>query len=122
METEWLKNVLKRKNEKRFAVCVTETGQYIGNAYLANIDVDEVEYSGLFIGEMEFWGKGFGTAACSVLCDFAFRELKVQRVYGFIRREHQASLTMVKKIGFKEQPWNDELIKVILTKNDFRQI
>ena len=31
METEWLKNVLQRKNEKRFAVCVKDTDQYIGN-------------------------------------------------------------------------------------------
>ena len=121
METEWLKNVLQRKNEKRFAVCVKDTDQYIGNIHLANIEEDQAEYAGLFLGETEFWGKGIGTSASNQMCDFAFSELHVKFLHGLVRKEHAASLAMLSKLGFKNEPFKDGLVRVTLTEPDFRK-
>ena len=37
IEKDWIKNVLNRKNEKRFSICVKDTNQYIGNVQLTSI-------------------------------------------------------------------------------------
>lgn len=116
METAWLADVLQRPSEKRFAVCLKENDQYIGNIHLENIEETEAQYSGLFIGEPLLWGKGIGTQASAILIEYAFETLKVEKLYGFVRKEHGASLRMLQKIGFSTEPHSDEMIRISIEK------
>lgn len=121
METVWLNDVLNRNNEKRFAICMTSTREYIGNIYLVNIEVEKAEL-GIFIGKPELWGKGIGTHAMTQIITYAFDELHLESLYGFVRTEHVASQAMVRKLGFTIIPHTDELVRVDLLKATFRSI
>lgn len=100
METAWLAGVLQRTTDKRFAICLKETNQYIGNIHLENIELSQAQYGGLFIGEPSYWSKGIGTQASALLIDYAFETLQVEKLYGFVRKEHSASRRMLEKCGF----------------------
>lgn len=121
MEVAWLTDVLSRTNEKRFAICLAGSGQYIGNIYISNIDAHKGELA-IFLGEPEFWGKGIGTEAMTQIIKYAFDELHLELVYGFVRHEHVSSQAMLRKLGFTIAPFTDELLKVDLSKTVFQSI
>lgn len=99
IEKEWIKQILKRPSEKRFAICLKESGQYIGNVQLTGI----TDYDGelhIFIGEQLYWGKGIGTKATDLLVEYAFNELKLQCVYLFVKKENTSAVRAYEKVGF----------------------
>ena len=100
METSWIKGVLKRKNEKRFAICYQ--GRYIGNIHLSNIHHTRESSAQvhIFIGEPECWGKGIGTTAINLIADYAFKKLKFCILYAAIDRKNAASLKAFEKAKF----------------------
>lgn len=121
MEADWLANVLQREDQRRFAVCLAGSGQYVGNIHLEKIEPEQVQYGGLFIGEPLLWGKGLGTQASTLLVEYAFRTLNVEKVYGFVRKEHEASINMLRKIGFETSPENDAYLRVLLTRSAWQK-
>lgn len=101
LETDWLSGALKRENEYRFAICVKETDQYIGNAQLTHITDNSAQYH-IFIGETELWGKGIGKQATALLLGYAFDELKLNSVFLEVNAEHKAAIKAYQKSGFVE--------------------
>lgn len=119
METAWLNGVLKRGTEARFAICLKTDDRYIGNIHLQNIAGKQAEFGGLFIGETSLWGKGIGTQATTLLLAHAFLSLNLDSLYGFVRKEHDASLAMLKKTGFEPEPEAEGHIRIFLTKDEW---
>jgi RimJ/RimL family protein N-acetyltransferase len=65
-----------------FIICLIEDGRPIGRLDL--FDIDRLNGSvalGVEIGERDLWGKGYGTEAVSAALDFAFGELRLERVW-----------------------------------------
>lgn len=100
MEREWIQKVLARPDEKRFAICLKETNEYIGNVQLTEINSYEAEFH-IFIGEKKFWGKGLGTAATNSAVEYAFKNLNLQCVYLFVKKENIAAIRAYEKAEFK---------------------
>jgi RimJ/RimL family protein N-acetyltransferase len=100
IESQWIENVLKRKDEKRFAICIVETGEYIGNTQLTNITSESAQYH-LFIGETSFWGKGIGKQVANLVLAYAFYTLGVKEVYSYFNPNNFASIKACEKTGFK---------------------
>lgn len=48
-----------------------------------------------------FQGKGFGYKACYALCEFAFNELNLEKVYLFTFSDNIPANKLYEKIGFK---------------------
>ncbi len=82
-EERWFENKLNRGDDYLFAIEASTDGGWvhIGNAGLHNLDWKNraVEF-GIVLGEKEYWGKGFGTAATKAMLHFAFGELNMNRV------------------------------------------
>lgn len=117
METAWLGDVLKRKTEERFAICLKKDDRYIGNIHLQNLTGKRGEFGGLFIGDQSLWGKGIGTQATTLVLAHAFLNLNLELLYGYVRKEHDASLAMLKKTGFEPESESDEYIRILITKD-----
>ncbi len=109
--------MLLRNDEKRFAICIKESGEYIGNIQLTGINEYEAEFH-IFIGEKNYWNKGFGAEATSLLIDYAFNKLKLQCVYLFVNKEHQAAIQLYKKTGFYELAEENGKIRMALYATD----
>jgi RimJ/RimL family protein N-acetyltransferase len=101
-----VQNYLKRfqgsTTDLAFAIIDRPTEQHIGNVTLNRIHwVHRTADTGLMIGRKEFWGKGYAFEAWSLVIDYAFNRLGLRKIIAGARAENLASLTVLKKLGFK---------------------
>jgi diamine N-acetyltransferase len=80
METAWISSVLKRENEKRFAICLCENDQYIGNVFFTDIKNNECQ-GHIFIGEVKYWGKDRAYEGGWLALVHMFTKLQLELVY-----------------------------------------
>ena len=99
IELEWLQNVLKRDNEKRFAICESVTGKYIGNVQLTNINNYEAAFH-IYIGDTDCWGKGYGTEATLLMVKYGLDILKLQSIWLDVKKKNIAAIRTYEKAGF----------------------
>lgn len=121
IESDWLKSKLVKEDEKRFAICLTETDQYIGNVQLINIKNKSAEFH-LFIGEKDFWGKGIGSKVTSLIINYAFDELGLDNVSLEVNEDNLPAQAIYKKMGFLEANKKNNFIKMWLTKDRFEYL
>ncbi|HJB26713.1 MAG TPA: GNAT family N-acetyltransferase [Firmicutes bacterium] len=99
-EREWLQ---KASETYQFAIVKRENNTLIGNCGIESIShVHRTAEVGLFIGEEENRGKGYGTQALELLVDYGFQVLNLHslmlRVYSFNER----AIACYQKVGFRE--------------------
>jgi RimJ/RimL family protein N-acetyltransferase len=88
--------------EHNYAVLDLTTDELIGICGYNGIDqLNRSGEVGIFIGNKDYWSKGYGAEALSLLIDFGFRSLDLHnillRVYSFNTR----AKAMYEKLGFK---------------------
>jgi len=106
-EKDWIREVIKRENESRFAICVGVDEQYIGNVQLTNIENGEAEFH-IFIGEKSFWGKGIGNKATKLIVDYGFNQMGLSKIYLFVKEENIPAIRAYNNCGFKISSRNVE--------------
>ena len=111
MEEQWIDRVMADKNRLNYAISLQDTGQYVGNVYLTNIDWTEKSgYQETFIGEKSFWNQGIGTQARLLMHTIIARKYGIRKVYSKIREDNLASLKSAVKCGFVELCRKDGLV------------
>ncbi len=116
MELEWLKNALAKSNDHRFAICLKNNSQYIGNVQLTNVLSNGADFH-LFIGEPSYWGMGIGKQATALMLIFGFTHLELNLINLEVHKEHLAAQSVYKKIGFLENGINSDFLKMSIKKN-----
>lgn len=99
IEREWIRKVLARPDERRFAICLGEMQDYVGNVQLTCITASEAEFH-IFIGETCAHGKGVGTQATQLLLDYARDILGLEQVYLSVHPDNAAAIRAYEKCGF----------------------
>jgi len=85
-----------------FAIVDREADQHIGNATLNRINwINRTADTGLMIGRKEFWGKGYAFEAWSLLIEYAFQRLGLQKVIAGAAADNIASIVTLEKLGFR---------------------
>lgn len=118
IEKLWLEEVLGRKDERRFAICLNENNRYIGNIYLTDIR-DKSAQIHIFIGDTEAWGGGRACEAIGLLLEYAFDELKLGNVQSTIARGNLSSIALSNRVGFQNTGEEGQYIKQIFTRDMF---
>lgn len=98
------KEILERisKEGYNFAIIDSEKEKVIGNCGLLNVDlVNRKAELGIFIGEKEYWGKGYGTETIELLLDFSFNLLNLNSVMLVVRAFNKRAIKCYEKCGFK---------------------
>ena len=111
IETEWIKQALSRNDEVRFAICITDTDEYIGNVQLTNIKDNKAEFH-IFIGEKKYWGFGIGTKATSEMIKIGFQKLSLNEIYLFVNKKNVAAIKSYLNCGFLIDNCIDDQIKM----------
>ena len=57
----------------------------------------------IYIGETESWGKGLGTAAIKTLCDYAFYQMNLHRIWLECDPENIGAVRCYEKNGFRKE-------------------
>ena len=119
IERNWLSKVLEKSDEKRFAICISESDEYIGNVQLTNVTITNAEFH-VFIGETSFWSKGYGKEATLILLEKAFNELLLEEIYLSVNPKNLAATKTYNSIGFTITEEKEEFVKMTIKKNDFK--
>jgi len=86
-----------------FGIELKETKKIIGLMSLMDIDPKSKNAEiGYWLGE-DYWRKGFGGESLEIALDFAFGELKLEKVWAKTRSKNTASRGLLEKMGFKQE-------------------
>jgi RimJ/RimL family protein N-acetyltransferase len=92
------------KDVYTFLICLTSDERPIGEVML--FDIDRLNGSaevGIFIGEPDEWGKGYGTDAVRAIVEFGFAELRLERVWLEVGTENPRARRAYEKAGFTHE-------------------
>lgn len=99
-EREWLRTATQGR-DFHFAIVEKSTGHHIGNCGLFDIDrVDSCAKFGIFIGEADARGKGFGSEAVRLAVGFAFFVQNLNRVELGVFAGNEKAMRTYEKVGF----------------------
>ncbi|MGC8874793.1 MAG: GNAT family N-acetyltransferase [Chloroflexia bacterium] len=102
-EERWFEGYLQDPRRKVLAI-EAETGEHIGNIGLEEIDwKNRCAELGIFIGEKDRWGQGYGTDAVRTLLRFAFEELNLNRVQLHVFAFNERARRCYIRCGFVEE-------------------
>ena len=89
------------KDHYTFLICLAADDRPIGEVAL--VDLDRVNGSGqvgIFIGEPDEWGKGYGTDAAKAIVGFGFAELRLERIWLNVGTANPRARRAYDKAGF----------------------
>lgn len=112
-EEEWFEKQSAGNDLYNFAIETLENNKYIGGCGLNHIDwKNSVATVGIFIGDKEYWGKGYGTDAMKVLVKFIFEQMNINKVKLNTFSFNERAIKSYKKCGFQiEGVLRNELFK-----------
>jgi RimJ/RimL family protein N-acetyltransferase len=98
-EKELLPRVAKEQN---YSIIDIEKNELIGNCGYVGLDhLNQTGEVGIFIGNKNYWNKGYGTEALRLLLDYGFKALNLHnielRVFSFNKR----AIKSYEKVGFQ---------------------
>lgn len=105
----WIRDQVEPGHVAQFIICVKEEAAdaqngccEIGSVYLRDIDREAgtAEY-GVFIGEAEALGRGYGTAAAKLALDYGFGTLHLQKIFLRFLGENTGARKSYEKAGFR---------------------
>lgn len=89
-------------NSPWFAMQVADNGLHIGNIKLGPINwLHRRADISLFIGNRDFWGKGYAAEAISLISQWAFQELDLKKLTAGIYSANMASRRSFEKAGYE---------------------
>lgn len=101
----WLREQVEPGHVVQFIICVEEEEaclREIGSVYLRDIDREAgtAEY-GVFIGEKEVLGHGYGTAAAKLALAYGFETLHLQKIFLRLLEDNGGARKSYLKAGFR---------------------
>jgi len=88
----------------QFVMEEKSTGKPIGCTLLKDIDykISKAEF-GIFIGDIDALGKGYGTDAVNQMIRLAFKELKLHKLVLRVLSHNKVAFSVYSKAGFREE-------------------
>jgi RimJ/RimL family protein N-acetyltransferase len=98
-EKVFLENLSKEHN---YSIIDLETNELIGNCGFSEVDnLNQTGEVGIFIGNKNFWGKGYGTEALTLLLDYGFKALNLHNILLKVFDYNKRGIRSYEKVGFK---------------------
>lgn len=109
---EWTKTMIDTGKAVQFIICLKDTDKPVGSVYLRDINREhqKAEY-GVFIGEADALGKGYGTEAARLLTAYAFQDMGLHKVMLRVLAGNEQAKRSYEKAGFVQEAYlKDEVI------------
>lgn len=92
-----------KDNGINLAIIDKETNELIGNCGFPKFDqLNQSAEVGIFIGDKDYWSRGYGTEALKLLCDYGFNVLNLYNIGLVVYSYNVQAYKSYKKVGFKE--------------------
>ena len=100
----WFHKIQLDASRREFSVFTVEGDEYIGFCGLINIQLPVMKAElHCVIGNRDYQHGGYGTEAYSLLQDYGFEELGLNRIYGYQLGHNAAAHRVVEKLGWKRE-------------------
>jgi ribosomal-protein-alanine N-acetyltransferase len=99
----WFSDLYRQGTGIWWAVCDREKGQFWGAGGLNALSREHQKAEIGFWVLREFWGRGIMTEALPLILEYAFQELKLHRVEGFVETENHACKRVMEKLAFEHE-------------------
>lgn len=101
---KFIEGILKSENNYFFAIVDIESNKHIGNIKLGSVNTYHKRADiGILIGDKNYWGKGIGTEAITLISDFAFNHLYLDKVMAGCYANNLGSYKAFLKCDFVEE-------------------
>ncbi|MFG6115562.1 GNAT family N-acetyltransferase [Halobacillus sp. MO56] len=113
-ETEaFIQSICHSNSSKSYIIEVNENDKPIGIVSLVNIDYKNRNAECIIdIGNVDYWGQGYGTEAMKLLLNYSFSELNLHKVYLRVFSFNQRAINLYERLGFeKEGELKDHLFR-----------
>lgn len=102
----WTKTMIDTGKAVQFIICTREGDGPVGSVYLRDIDRNhnKAEY-GIFIGEGQALGKGYGTQAARLMISYAFGRAGLHKLMLRVLAENGQALRSYEKAGFVREAY-----------------
>ena len=108
----FFEKVNRSKYHRVFAICEKLNGVHIGTVGLHDIDVEKkIAQFGIIIGEKNFWKKGIGKEAWSLVIRHGFCDLNLEDISTKIFKKNKASIKIAERLGFSRNNNDEKIIK-----------
>lgn len=100
----WIRTMVETGKVVQMIICENDTDRPVGSVYIRDIDKthQKAEY-GIFIGEPQARGKGYGTAAAQLMIKYCFEELQLHRLFLRVYAENIQAIRSYEKAGFVKE-------------------
>jgi len=88
---------------QRYAIVLLDGDALIGSVSLHDINsINRTAFIGIFIGEEENRGKGYGAEAIRLLLAYGFKTMNLNNIMLSVHADNFAGISCYKKVGFRE--------------------
>ena len=102
-ERAFLSNSSNLSNSHDYSIIDIEKDEIIGNCGFLDIDnLNQTAEVGIFIGNKNYWDKGYGTEALNLLLDYGFNALNLYNVMLKVYSCNKRAIRSYEKVGFKQ--------------------
>ena len=112
IHNNWMDTKVATGEVVQFIIKLKENNKFIGSVYFRDIDYEkkEAEY-GIFIGEDDERGKGYGTEAAKLAIQYAFDNLKLKSVFLRVFADNESAIKSYEAVGFKKENYVKNAVK-----------
>jgi len=100
-EERWYEDINSASDRYKFAIEAIDTNEFIGGCSINDVDwKNSVATIGLFIGNKNYWGKGYGSDAMNVLISFVFNHMNINKIRLITYSFNDRAIKSFEKCGF----------------------
>ena len=100
----WMKTRVDTGEVVQFIISEIQTGKGVGSVYLRDIDrINQKAEYGIFIGEEDALGKGFGSEAAALAIKYAFEQLGLHKVFLRVFADNLRAIKSYENGGFVKE-------------------
>ena len=108
---KWLKEQIGTGKAVQFIIIRNDSGRKIGSVYLRDINPQNSSAEiGIFIGEKESRGLGFGSQALEQTIKYGFKQLGLHRIRLRVLGNNMPALKLYKKLGFRVEGLAEDMV------------
>mgnify|MGYP003626611276 CR=1 FL=1 len=96
----WFSDLKKNGTGIWWAVCLKDTGEFLGAGGLNDLDTKLKKAEIGFWLLPDHWGKGFMTEAMPLILDHSFNNMGLLRIEGFVETENKICIKALQKLNF----------------------
>jgi UDP-4-amino-4,6-dideoxy-N-acetyl-beta-L-altrosamine N-acetyltransferase len=110
---EWIRTMVETGKVVQFIIIEKTNNRPIGSVFLRDVDYEfEKAEFGIFIGEEDALGLGYGTEAAEMMLDYAFKDLRLHKIYLRLLTDNEAAKKSYLKAGFQQEALLQEEVKL----------